>query len=1200
MRGSKKPSVEELLPLRLVGDFCSWQVEVPGLELQSNGSLMGGKVLEFILLLQLEDRQMFGPTPGTHRMGASEANGLVGGSGDGHGRNFIISDLKVKALLVRLALGKRGMEGPPLAAQVCFTLEPTRSGPTVAIGAGKVSLVGQTHVAWSDDPEQLRLQQLLPLPRPWQGHSLCMRLLTREVEFQIVSDKFGFAWRVFPGGTAKLPQCDGPSAALPAQQGGKDSAVITLLVWLNVEDEQFEEEEANESQSILGGATEGLNDEGSASDDGDDAPALEDGVVEGDPLLISDSEVAAEEDELFGDQDEEVSAADRTEKVLNEADLAIATLKAEEEAYQVFLSEQDEHAYKEFLAEQDSGMAGDLMKVNKETAEKAASELPVGEVPESGHEVVGAVAAAMEVAEPSASASSLHDLDHGEGEEDEKQVQNEMPTLDVSLNILPALQLVEPGPQLPESCGGRVQYPVLSQLTPLGPELLEAAETEDEKQAGQVSQRRPIFVVQISDFAPRGTDWGAMHPESRAPIPRRAYPEGPVLKAAASSPVVPAREAPKKADEVEAERLWWSDYCEQKLQEIAALELELQESFSKELRRLTERMQADLRFTEDRLAAQVESEKDARQASVGDLRRESDHQSVEMSEIVRSQASSTRSNSAEFDGCMRRVEEQRSLHQVISQSAGDLGRGIEELSAALMHSEQQWRAETGKLEQQLRAELEDGAGVAARRQWTQGLHDERDSRGRELEIFKSLMEAANHRLDQVERDTSAQDVQKLLGRVEETQNDLTQLQAEQRLLQAECRRAPRAPAREEGQERARGRRQAFGSWRLRVEALESMIEAQVPKSLQLESQVKELRNTVSPFLSRIQALENQARRSNLETAPLQARLQSVEAEVLKLTRESHDWQTLRSDVEALKRRALTSSEPPRVAERRSSLGNRSALLPKELRENISHLVHRVSETVSNPLPGDEAHSDSASIPNSAGARSGSDLPIEQLQQQLREGMVSQEGYQQALQAIQELREPWQGIARRPGHVDLFGERNLTLREKNAELVEEMLGNAGDTRSSIQTLPTWAPADQILVPPELFSTGHAPTGPAPTAHAAHAPTAAAVHAPTAAPAPVPALAGSGLLPPGAPFRHASGEGLVRTSSPERDHAVAATARASVSPLGPVRPTRGSSPTRGPCQFMANPMLPMQPGQPQPPMSALPMQGQRFPYGPPRPP
>lgn len=186
--------------------------------------------------------------------------------------------------------------------------------------------------------------------------------------------------------------------------------------------EEFEEEEANESQSILGGATEGLNDEGSASDDGDDAPALEDGVVEGDPLLISDSEVAAEEDELFGDQDEEVSAADRTEKVLNEADLAIATLKAEEEAYQVFLSEQDEHAYKEFLAEQDSGMAGDLMKVNKETAEKAASELPVGEVPESGHEVVGAVAAAMEVAEPSASASSLHDLDHGEGEEDEKQV----------------------------------------------------------------------------------------------------------------------------------------------------------------------------------------------------------------------------------------------------------------------------------------------------------------------------------------------------------------------------------------------------------------------------------------------------------------------------------------------------------------------------------------------------------------------------------------------------------------------------------------------------------------------------------------------------------------------------------------------------------------------------------------------------------
>ena len=80
-----------------------------------------------------------------------------------------------------------------------------------------------------------------------------------------------------------------------------------------------------------------------------------------------------------------------------------------------------------------------------------------------------------------------------------------------------------------------------------------------------MSQRRPIFVVQISDFAPRGTDWGAMHPESRAPIPRRAYPEGPVLKAAASSPVVPAREAPKKAAWVECSRsvMWVDIVCVQ-------------------------------------------------------------------------------------------------------------------------------------------------------------------------------------------------------------------------------------------------------------------------------------------------------------------------------------------------------------------------------------------------------------------------------------------------------------------------------------------------------------------------------------------------------------------------------------------------------------------------------------------------------------
>eukprot|EP00434_Breviolum_minutum_P003529 symbB.v1.2.003104.t1/scaffold151.1/size297192/3 len=288
----KKPSVEELLPLRLVGDFCSWQVDVPGLDFKPNSSesLVGGKVLEFFLPFNLEEAvefQIISSPLGfrvrlypkeevqlkeERKIGASEANALVGGSGDGHGRNFIINDRQAKLLLVRLALGKRGVEGPPLAAQVCYALHlGTRPDlPAVTISAGKATL-------WSNDPGSLRLSQLLPLRlvgKPcswrleqsglllsfaetegaWHGYSLCLRLLTREVEFQIVSDKLGFGWRLFPeGSSCKLPNGTSPTHGSPAVLGGKDDgsgcnfvligrplSVVTLYVWLMIEEDRVQ------------------------------------------------------------------------------------------------------------------------------------------------------------------------------------------------------------------------------------------------------------------------------------------------------------------------------------------------------------------------------------------------------------------------------------------------------------------------------------------------------------------------------------------------------------------------------------------------------------------------------------------------------------------------------------------------------------------------------------------------------------------------------------------------------------------------------------------------------------------------------------------------------------------------------------------------------------------------------------------------
>ncbi|CAJ1388577.1 unnamed protein product [Effrenium voratum] len=293
----KKPSVEELLPLRLVGDFCSWQADVPGLELQANGSQVGGKVLEFFLPLEIQEssvefqiissplgfqvrlypKEGAGLLKADEKMGASEANALVGGSGDGHGRNFVIRDTKAKALLVRLALGKKGVAGPALAAQVSYAQKERQGFPTVQIGDGKIRVlsgdVGQ--VAWSSDPDSLKLKQLLPLrlvgqpcswrleqsgltfadadkQGEWQGFSLCCRLLTRQVDFQVVSDKMGFGWRLFPeGGTARVPLTPEPHDAAVAAIGGKDDgsgqnfslsgrplSVVSITAWLKLDGER--------------------------------------------------------------------------------------------------------------------------------------------------------------------------------------------------------------------------------------------------------------------------------------------------------------------------------------------------------------------------------------------------------------------------------------------------------------------------------------------------------------------------------------------------------------------------------------------------------------------------------------------------------------------------------------------------------------------------------------------------------------------------------------------------------------------------------------------------------------------------------------------------------------------------------------------------------------------------------------------------
>ena len=67
-------------------------------------------------------------------------------------------------------------------------------------------------------------------------------------------------------------------------------------------------------------------------------------------------------------------------------------------------------------------------------------------------------------------------------------------------------------------------------------------------------------------------------------------------------------------------------------------------------------------------------------------------------------------------------------------------------------------------------------------------------------------------------------------------------------------------------------------------------------------------------------------------------------DTLKLSRESHDFQSLRSDVEAVKRRLLVQTDRPSIVAAgptgTAESAARRRAFPPELRENISNWVEK--------------------------------------------------------------------------------------------------------------------------------------------------------------------------------------------------------------------------------------------------------------------
>eukprot|EP00930_Biecheleria_cincta_P083268 TRINITY_DN72878_c0_g1_i1.p1 TRINITY_DN72878_c0_g1~~TRINITY_DN72878_c0_g1_i1.p1 ORF type:complete len:880 (-),score=180.62 TRINITY_DN72878_c0_g1_i1:80-2719(-) len=632
----------------------------------------------------------------------------------------------------------------------------------------------------------------------------------------------------------------------------------------------------------------------------------------------------------------------------------------------------------------------------------------------------------------------------------------------------------------------------------------------------------------------------------------------------------------KSDEEVEAERLWWSETSERQVKEI-------QKTFGSEFQKTTDRLRADLQACQSKLERMVDSESDQRASAMAEFRREADSQQVSIAELTRSQnemkaaigkleigiqafggdahnnkaeslvlisqevqkthalSQETRKelvsfskqltensvqvaqikmqisaleassadlrreqapNKAQFlameaafadlrqelmgnqeqalsqtseaeralDTLKRDVaemkekvvlqahahEEAQYLHKVISQSAGDLGRGIEELSNAMVATENTLRQDlelhkraSEAAERQHRADISEEL-ERLRQSITQGLEDERESRNLETTVLKSRVEVAGNIARDLEVSmlelVSDRDFQSLRDAVEENNKELVQLQSSHASLQRECQTLNSSGSVRETH--------GFDDARVlsRLEALETklqdanLIHAEALETTgrkddnqllacqtleRLESEIKDLGSRLPSFHSRLQAAESELRKQSWEVAPLTARADASESELLRLHRAiTTDKAELHADIEALKRqirmldcapdcpvqqpellqsprqftKQLESSQSPSISSQQLE-GTGSSVasgLPPDLRENISNLVRKVNTTISSSLPGDEA---------SARANSGI---------MTTEVSVDENGYAEALKAIQELKQ-----------------RNLALREQNASLAQEL-------------------------------------------------------------------------------------------------------------------------------------------------------------------
>jgi len=275
----------------------------------------------------------------------------------------------------------------------------------------------------------------------------------------------------------------------------------------------------------------------------------------------------------------------------------------------------------------------------------------------------------------------------------------------------------------------------------------------------------------------------------------------------------------------------------------------------------------------------------------------------------------------------------------------------------------------------------------------------------------------------------------------------TRIEAEMLNLEGEARKSAAVLPRVEALEEVCRKQSAVGR---KVETLETDIR-QIPREAEfrrLEAEIRRTVHDVVPLASRIDAVEAEVRKANREVSPIHARLDLHESE-LQVVRErmalAENVDLVQGEVKEVAQGLINlkkgvengtllgsaqTVDASRIRYARPITPPRSNLplpsLSDDLKNSIESLVHKVNKT----LTIKEIQEASTAEPPSA------------------ENPGMQDEYLHALQAVQELRQ-----------------RNLELREGNADIVEELLQNESMLTPGRRTGADSPPVAPPLAPPQ---------------------------------------------------------------------------------------------------------------------------------------